>query len=89
MPPAKHVAIYFSSQARINRSGRETIQPQQDMGEQDTMKRQCYIRIDGDIIDTEFIGHIVSMDIDSINNIGIFELSDLIPIHTNKELKND
>lgn len=80
---------HIPPQAPINRSRRETIQPQQDMGEQDTMKRQCYIRIDGDIIDTEFIGHIVSMDIDSINNIGIFELSDLIPIHTNKELNDD
>ena len=78
---------HISPKTRINRSRRETIQPQQDMGEQDTMKGQCYIKIDGDIIDTEFIGHIVSMDIDSINNIGIFELSDLIPIHTNKELK--
>ena len=59
------------------------------MGEQDTMKRQCYIRIEGDIIDAEYMGYITSMDIDYLNNIGRFELSHLIRVHMKDEETKD
>lgn len=37
---------HIPPQAPINRSRRETIQPQQDMGEQDTMKNKVKVTIE-------------------------------------------
>lgn len=40
------MAIHLSSQARINRPEREAIQPQQNMGEQDTMRNKVKVTIE-------------------------------------------
>lgn len=51
-------------------------------------KIEAKIEIKGDIIDTIFVGNIVSIDIDAINNTGTFEISHLIPVQPKKEEKS-
>ena len=51
-------------------------------------KIEAKIEIKGDIIDTMFVGNIVSIDIDAINNTGTFEISHLVPVQPKKEEKS-
>ena len=78
---------HIPPQAPINRSRREAIQPQQDMGEQDKMSNKINVEIQlkGDLINTIFTGNLVSMDIDLENNTGTFEVSRIISMQPKKE----
>lgn len=77
---------HIPPQAPINRSRRKTIQPKQDMGEQDKMNNKINVEIQlkGDLINTIFIGNLVSMDIDLENNTGTFEVSRIISMQPKK-----
>lgn len=59
------------------------------MGEQDKMneKVEVKIQIKGDIVDTTFVGHMISMDIDILNNTGIFEIGNLIAIQPKEKVE--
>lgn len=51
-------------------------------------KIEAKIEIKGDIIDTIFVGNIVSIDIDAISNTGTFEISHLGQVQPKKEEKS-
>lgn len=50
-------------------------------------KVEVKIQIKGDIVDTTFVGHMISMDIDILNNTGIFEIGNLIAIQPKEKVE--
>ena len=91
LPQTKYDANAIQLDPQHIRQRRKRIQQKQIMGEPNTMNNtvEVKIQIKGDIIDTIFVGNMVSMDIDTINNIGIFEISNLTPIQPKVAEKDD